>query len=104
MVNDRTNPISISEFQKLMDTLYGSRDNQRGISKTLLWFFSEIGELSEAIRLNDKQMIEEEMADVFAWLSSLANILNIDLEKAVEKKYPLNCPKCFKSPCECPFE
>lgn len=104
MMNDRINPLSISEFQKLMDTLYGSRDNQRGILKTLLWFFSEIGELSEAIRLNNKQMIEEEMADVFAWLSSLANILNIDLEKAVEKKYPFNCPKCFKSPCECPFE
>lgn len=104
MNNNESEPLTISEFQKLMDTLYGARDDQRGIVKTLLWFFSEVGELSEAIRLNDKLMIEEEMADVFAWLSSLANILEIDLEKGVRKKYPFVCPKCFKSPCECPFE
>jgi len=95
---------SISEFQALMDTLYGTRDTERGVSKTLLWFISEVGELAEAIRDNQKENIELEMADVFAWLASLANIFSIDLEQAVRKKYPNICPKCMRSPCQCPIK
>ena len=87
-----------------MDTLYGTRDTERGVSKTLLWFISEVGELAEAIRDNQKENIELEMADVFAWLASLANIFSIDLEQAVRKKYPNICPKCMRSPCQCPIK
>jgi NTP pyrophosphatase (non-canonical NTP hydrolase) len=87
-----------------MDQLYGSRDRQRGVAKTLMWFFSEIGELADAIRNDNRISVEEEMADIFAWLCSLANLYDIDLEEALTKKYPNKCPKCLKSPCDCPFQ
>ncbi|HIP62996.1 MAG TPA: nucleotide pyrophosphohydrolase [Archaeoglobus profundus] len=93
--------MSIRDFQNLIRDLYYERDSKRGIDKTMLWIVEEIGELAEAVRKNDRKAIGEEMADVFAWLVSLANLLNIDLEEEVKKKYPGYCIKCGKKPCEC---
>jgi len=91
----------IKEFQDLIKELYFERDSKRGIDKTMLWLIEEVGELAEAIIKNDLNSIAEEMADVFAWLVSLANLYEIDLEKEVVKKYPGYCIKCGKKPCEC---
>ena len=38
--------------------------------------------------------MKDEFADVIAWLASLANLLEIDIEKAALKKYNNRCPKC----------
>ena len=93
---------TIKEFQNLMKTLYIERDRKRGLDKTLLWLQSEEGELVDAYLKKDASAIEEEVADVFAWLCSVCNLLDIDLEKVIWAKYPNNCPKCGESPCKCP--
>ncbi|MFX1282328.1 MAG: MazG nucleotide pyrophosphohydrolase domain-containing protein [Promethearchaeota archaeon] len=93
---------SIHEFQELMFTLYGERDQKRGIEKSLLWLYTEIGELIEAYLNHDQNSLEEEVADVFAWLCSICNLLNIDIETAAWRKYPSCCPKCSANPCSCP--
>jgi NTP pyrophosphatase (non-canonical NTP hydrolase) len=36
---------------------------------------------------DDVKNREEEFADVFAWLMTLANICDVDMEKAVQEKY-----------------
>ena len=41
------------------------------------------------------------LADVLAWLATLANIAGIDLESAVRAKYGGGCPGCRLSPCVC---
>jgi NTP pyrophosphatase (non-canonical NTP hydrolase) len=94
----------INEFQKLMHTLYFPRDSKRGKDKTLDWLKDEVEELKEALNEGDIQAAEKEFADVLAWLASLANIVNIDLEKAALSKYDNKCPKCGKNPCDCPFK
>ncbi|MDI6897858.1 MazG nucleotide pyrophosphohydrolase domain-containing protein [Methanocella conradii] len=94
----------ISEFQRLMKDLYSSNDKERGLQKTQLWFFEEVGELAEAMRKEDKRAIEEEMADVLAWMASLANMLDIDVEKACISKYDMKCPRCGGFPCRCDKE
>ncbi|AFD01053.1 putative pyrophosphatase [Methanocella conradii HZ254] len=91
----------ISEFQRLMKDLYSSNDRERGLQKTQLWFFEEVGELAEAMRKEDKKAIEEEMADVLAWMASLANMLDIDVEKACLSKYDMKCSRCGGFPCRC---
>ena len=96
--------MEIREFQRLMKDLYGANDVERGLLKTSLWFYEECGELAEAMRKQDKTAIEEEMADVFAWMVSLANMLDIDVEKACLEKYPMKCPRCGGAPCTCPKE
>jgi NTP pyrophosphatase (non-canonical NTP hydrolase) len=93
----------ITEFQEMMKTLYFNRDSERGVKGTYEWLTDEVQELGEAIEGTDKEDTEKEFADVIAWLSSLANLLNIDLEKAALNKYPHKCPKCQHSPCQCTF-
>ncbi|AMQ17933.1 MazG nucleotide pyrophosphohydrolase domain-containing protein [Thermococcus peptonophilus] len=93
--------MEIREFQGMIRDIYFHKDSKRGVERTFLWFVEEVGELSEAIRKRDKEAMEEEFADVLAWLASLANLLGIDLEEAAKKKYPGVCPYCGKNPCEC---
>jgi len=75
----------ISEFQQLISEKYEKRDRERGVPGTFMWFIEEVGELATALASNDKENKEEEFADVFAWLCTLANISDISLEKACEK-------------------
>ncbi len=76
----------IAEFQALIARRYQQRDQERGVSRTFMWFIEEVGELSTAlVTQEDRQNMEEEFADVFAWLCTLANITGVDLEKAIEK-------------------
>jgi NTP pyrophosphatase (non-canonical NTP hydrolase) len=75
----------ISEFQRIISKKYEKRDRQRGISATFMWFIEEVGELATALASDDKKSKEEEFADVFAWLCTLANITDVDLEKACDK-------------------
>lgn len=93
----------IQEFQNHMKRLYYHKDSKRGAEKTYIWFTQEVGELGKAMLDKDKEAIKNETSDVLAWLLSLCNLLDIDLEEAAVSKYGNNCPKCNKSPCECPF-
>jgi len=60
-----------------------------------MWFVEEVGELATALANDDTENKNEEFADVFAWLCTLANIAEVDLEKACEK-YTKNRVKGFK--------
>ncbi len=93
----------ILKFQEMMKTLYFHRDSERGVQGTYEWLKDEIVELGEALKGIDKEATEKEFADALAWLASLANLLDIDLEKAALNKYQHKCPKCQKSPCRCTF-
>jgi NTP pyrophosphatase (non-canonical NTP hydrolase) len=88
-------PMEIKEFQKLILEKYGRRDNERGTPATFMWFIEEVGELATALASNDQENKNEEFADVFAWLCTLANINGIDLEIAC-KKYTENKVDGFK--------
>lgn len=85
-----------------MKRIYFRRDSQRGAMRTLNWLKDEIEELEEALKGDSKKELEDEFADVLAWLASLANVVNVNLEKAAKSKYEDFCPKCRKTPCECP--
>lgn len=87
----------------MMQRIYFHRDSQRGRSGTYNWLKEEVDELGEALSENDKKALENEFADVLAWLASLANVVKVDLEKATISKYDNKCPRCRKAPCECPL-
>ena len=90
-----TNEMNISEFQRIIAKKYEKRDRQRGIPATFMWFIEEVGELATALASNDQNNKEEEFADVFAWLCTLANITDVDLEKPCDK-YTGNSINGFK--------
>lgn len=87
--------MNIRQFQQLINEKYGQRDRQRGTSATFMWFIEEVGELATALANQNSKDKEEEFADVFAWLCTLANINDIDLEKAIQK-YSDNQVEGFK--------
>jgi len=87
----------------MMEYLYIKSDKERGVEATFKWLSDELQELKEALNSKDKTALEKEFADVLAWLASLANITEVDLEKVTLKKYNHKCPKCQQAPCTCKF-
>jgi len=77
--------MTIREFQDFIRENYYARDSKRGTPATFLWFVEEVGELASALAGDDDHSKEEEFADVLAWLCTLANINDVDLQTAVQK-------------------
>jgi NTP pyrophosphatase (non-canonical NTP hydrolase) len=88
----------IKDFQKLIAERYQQRDSEGGTPKTFMWFIEEVGELATALadEKTTKKEKEEEFADIVAWLCTLANINNVDIEQACIDKYSKQQPKGFK--------
>ena len=93
--------MTISEFQRLIERIYLAKDTARGIERTFVWFTEEVGELARALRRDDREHLDGEFADVLAWLSTLASMAGVDLERAAAMKYASGCPKCQRTPCGC---
>lgn len=93
--------MNLAELQQRIRELFGAKDAHRGIEGTFMWFMEEVGELSAALRQRDEANLALEFADVLAWLATLANIANVDLEEAMALKYGGGCPRCRATPCVC---
>src|SRR4051794_31127669 len=93
--------LTIGALQRQIREMYGAKDEARGDAATFLWLTEEFGELATALRSGTQEELALEMADVLAWLATLANIRGVDLEAAVRKKYGSACPGCRAVPCVC---
>jgi len=86
-MSDHDTPLTFQSFQQHIRERYYPTDSARGTPGTFLWFIEEVGELATALHGDDRDNLAEELADVVAWLSTLANINDVDLEAAVRDKY-----------------
>ena len=93
--------MTLDEFQKLIDRMYSDKDRARGAAGTFLWLSEEVGELAAAIAEGTREEQADEFADVLAWLATLANVVGVDLTKAVRAKYGAGCPGCGHNVCTC---
>ena len=77
---------------------YHTTDSARGTPGTFMWFIEEVGELATTLHKirgeggstsggSTHEDLEGEFADVLAWLCTLANINDVDLERAIRRKY-----------------
>ena len=96
--------VSFHDFQQLIRKMYYSKDVERGIDGTFMWLMEEVGELASALRSGTKEELSLEFADVLAWLTTIANVADIDLTEALVKKYGSGCPGCGQYVCVCPDE
>ena len=94
--------ISLAEFQELIRTMYLPKDVERGVDGTFMWLMEEVGELAAALREGTPEERAAEFADVLAWLTTIANVVGVDLTEAVREKYGSGCPGCGRLVCECP--
>lgn len=77
--------MKISEFQDLMEDLYGDCDRERGMPSSVAWLCEEVGELAQAVRKGTREEQLHELGDVLAWLSSIANQLDLSLTDAAQR-------------------
>ena len=92
--------MDLSELQRLMEDTYGERDRARGVPASVAWLAEEVGEFAKAARKGTRAEQLEELADVLAWLASIANQLGLSMDEAVDR-YASGCPKCGAVPCSC---
>ena len=90
----QTRELTFQVFQQLIRDRYYKTDAARGVPGTFMWLVEEFGELATALHNNaperspteaERANLEEEFADVLAWLTTLANVTGVNLEKALEK-------------------
>ena len=93
--------ISLADFQRLIRDMYLEKDMARGVDGTFMWLMEEIGELAAALREGTRDEQAAEFADVLAWLTTIANVVGVDLSEAVSDKYGSGCPGCGKLACVC---
>ncbi|MGI9454614.1 MAG: MazG nucleotide pyrophosphohydrolase domain-containing protein [Pirellulales bacterium] len=94
--------MTLREFQQLIRNMYHDKDAARGVEGTFMWLTEEIGELATALRSGSPEEQALEFADVLAWLATIANVVDVDLEQAIAKKYGHGCPGCGQISCTCP--
>jgi NTP pyrophosphatase (non-canonical NTP hydrolase) len=92
--------MELAHFQDVMRRTYAATDAARGIPSTIAWLAEEVGELAQAVRKGTQQQQQHEIGDVLAWVISLANRLDIDVEDAL-RRFAYGCPRCGALPCEC---
>lgn len=98
---------SVAEIQKyIKDMKEARRFDGVTIEREMMLFLEELGELAKAIRKNTnghldiskeyKTSVEEELADCFIYLLSIANMNNVDIFKAFKEKEIKNCNRIWK--------
>jgi NTP pyrophosphatase (non-canonical NTP hydrolase) len=92
--------VDLADFQRRIDATCGGRDRVRGVPSSVAWLAEEVGELAQAVRKGSHEQQVHEFGDVLAWLTSLANQLDVDLNEAAQR-YAEGCPRCASSPCSC---
>lgn len=89
-----SSPLTLVAFQQLIRDRYYATDSKRGVPATFLLLTEEFGELATALHANlpgktptteQRANLEEEFADVLAWLATIANITGVDFEKCLQK-------------------
>lgn len=93
--------VRFTDFQELIRKMYLEKDVARGVDGTFMWFMEEVGELASALRDGSHDDRMEEFADVLAWLTTMANVVGVDLNAAVTRKYGSGCPGCGHFVCTC---
>jgi NTP pyrophosphatase (non-canonical NTP hydrolase) len=100
-MSNSSSPISVQDFQALIRRMYFDKDVARGVDGTFMWLMEEVGELAAALREGTREQQAAEFADVLAWLTTIANVVDVDLADAVRAKYGSGCPGCGQFVCRC---
>ncbi len=93
--------LTLRDFQQLIRDMYMEKDVERGVDGTFMWLMEEVGELASALREGTPEELRGEFADVLAWLTTIANVVGVDLTEALQEKYGSGCPGCRQLVCNC---
>ncbi len=88
-------PVTTVRILVVDEELFHVKPSETGVRLSL-------AELQARIeRRRDPAELEHELGDALAWLTSVANLVGVDLERAAGR-FASGCPRCGHSPCDCP--
>ncbi len=70
-----------------MNEIFGDFDRESGPFFLTTVLMSEIGELADAIKKDEKKAIEEELADIIFSTVAIANLYQIRVSEKLKEKY-----------------
>lgn len=100
---------TFGDIQKYVSTMVKERGfSEEGLIEVALLLFEEVGELAKAIRFDQGlklkresirriKSIDYELVDCLIYLFDLANLANVDLEKALREKEAINSRKRWRT-------
>ena len=104
LLNEKSSVLEVQEYIK--DMKKARKFDKVTIEREMMLFVEELGELAKAIRKNTKgrldipkeynDSVEEELADCFIYLLSIANMNNVDIFKAFKNKEIKNCDRVWR--------
>jgi NTP pyrophosphatase (non-canonical NTP hydrolase) len=102
---------SIRDWCSHIDKVYGATNRERGIQFALGRLYEEICEAIDtqfldtndtSLQLNEvRHRMAHEFADIFAWIFTIALLLEVDIEPILEERYNKTCHRCKSRPCNC---
>jgi NTP pyrophosphatase (non-canonical NTP hydrolase) len=98
-------PTSLSGWQDVFNGIYGRRHGAN-IDQLAFHFVEEVGEVARELRYHQYLDCQDELADMFSWVLSLANAAgrflgaNLDVADALWRSYPGVCKHCGANPCQ----
>jgi len=91
---------TLKQFQAYVHEMCAERGfDKEGLAESFILFTEEVGEFARVVRKSQgyktdvtvkNSHAEEELADLFIYIIHLANILDIDLERAFRMKEEIN--------------
>lgn len=100
---------TLPDLQQYVSTMVKERGfSEEGLIEVALLLFEEVGELAKAIRfdqglkltaeaISQMKSIDSELVDCLIYLIDLANLANVDLEKAFREKEAINAQKKWRT-------
>ncbi len=81
---------TIKIAQNMVHELEKEKGFSNAISDKIIWMAEELGELCHAYKHNNREKMAEEAIDVFFFVASILQKLNIDGDEIFEAKYRRN--------------
>jgi NTP pyrophosphatase (non-canonical NTP hydrolase) len=105
--NRKDEPKNMEQWQRMFHTIYGNVNHLQSLDQIAHHLMEEVGEVAKEIRLGRGPELQEEIADVFAWLIGIIlkaesmSGKDIHLEDLIWERFPNMCPYCKSNPCKC---
>lgn len=95
-------PDTLEDHRALHERLYGRQNERIFLIQTAAHLVEEMGEVSVALRHNERLDFKNEMADVGSWIFAIATRLGfVPFDDFIWEVYPFECPACHQEKCAC---
>lgn len=109
--NSQQRDWSIARWCNHINMVYGDVNRERGIQFALGRLYEEVCEAVDtqfldthdpALTLQEvRSRMAHEFADIFAWIFTLALLLDVDIQPVLDARYNKTCHRCGERPCNC---